>query len=165
VANRCRGVGLSRYIPLVTNTVRVGGIVLAAGLAAASAAGCSSPPQQQRQPGALASGTAEVTVNGQSLGKVESVDCTQAGDLVTITTGDQNSGTTTVVSNGDKQTVRDISIRDLGGFTGSYTQALAGDASVSMTGKTYAISGTADGFKTDNPSFRTNSTFSIKVAC
>jgi lipoprotein LpqH len=145
--------------------VRVGGIVLAAGLAIGSAAGCSSPPQPQPQPGALVSGTAEVTVSDQSLGKVQSVDCTPAGDTITITTGDQNSGTTTVVSNGDKQTVKAVTIRDLGGFTGSYTEALAGDASVSMTGATYAITGTADGFKTDNPSFRANSTFTIKVAC
>lgn len=145
--------------------MRVGAIVLAAGLAIGSAAGCSSPPQEQPQPGALVAGTAEVTVNDQSLGKVKSVDCTPAGDTMTITTGDQNSGTTILVSNGDKQTVKAVTIRNLGGFTGSYTEALAGDASVSMTGATYAITGTADGFKTDNPSFRANGTFTIKVAC
>lgn len=34
-----------------------------------------------------------------------------------------------------------------------------------MTGGTYLITGTADGFKTDNPSFRAKGTFAIKVAC
>jgi len=34
-----------------------------------------------------------------------------------------------------------------------------------MTDRTYDISGTADGFNTDNPSFRTSGTFAIKVAC
>ena len=34
-----------------------------------------------------------------------------------------------------------------------------------MTGRTYDISGTADGFHTDNPSFRANGTFAIKVSC
>ena len=34
-----------------------------------------------------------------------------------------------------------------------------------MTGRTYAITGNAQGFATDNPSFRANGTFTIKVAC
>jgi hypothetical protein len=34
-----------------------------------------------------------------------------------------------------------------------------------MTGKTYTISGTADGFATDSPSFRKSGDFTIKVAC
>ena len=42
---------------------------------------------------------------------------------------------------------------------------LGGTAKVTMTGATYDISGTADGFKTDNPSFRTGGTFAIKVSC
>ena len=32
-------------------------------------------------------------------------------------------------------------------------------------GRTYDITGTADGFLTDKPSFRTNGTFAIKVSC
>ncbi len=42
---------------------------------------------------------------------------------------------------------------------------VAGTAKVTMTGATYDISGTADGFKTDNPSFRTGGTFAINVSC
>ena len=34
-----------------------------------------------------------------------------------------------------------------------------------MTGRTYDITGTADGFDMANPSFRTYGTFAIKVAC
>ena len=34
-----------------------------------------------------------------------------------------------------------------------------------MTGRTYEITGTADGFATDNPSFRTSGTFTIAVSC
>jgi hypothetical protein len=145
----------------VKKTVGFVGAVLVVGIAA----GCSSPPQQQRAPGALVPGTAEVTINDQKLGTFQSVACTPAGDTMTITTGNDNSGTTAVVSNGDKQSVTAVTINDLGGFTGSYTQDLAGDAAVSMTGNTYSITGTADGFKTDNPSFRSNGTFTIKAAC
>lgn len=34
-----------------------------------------------------------------------------------------------------------------------------------MSGNTYTVTGSADGFATDAPSFRTTGTFSIKVAC
>ncbi|CAN5509230.1 N/A [soil metagenome] len=142
------------------------GCVVGALLVVGIAAGCSSPPEQQQPaPGALIPGTAEVTINDQKLGTFQSVDCTPAGHTMTITTGNENSGTTAVVSNGNKQSVTAVTINDLGGFTGSYIQDLAGDASVTMAGSTYSITGTADGFKTDNPSFRSNGTFTIKVGC
>jgi ipoprotein LpqH len=145
----------------VKKTVRFAGAVLVAAITA----GCSSLQQEPAQPGALVPGTAEVTINDQKLSTFQSVDCTPAGDTVTIATGNANSGATVVVANGDKQVVRAVTINDLGGFTGSYTQDLAGAASVSMTGATYAVTGTADGFQTDNPSFRANGTFTIKAAC
>jgi ipoprotein LpqH len=34
-----------------------------------------------------------------------------------------------------------------------------------MTGRTYDISGTADGFDTDRPSFRASGSFAVKVSC
>jgi hypothetical protein len=44
-----------------------------------------------------------------------------------------------------------IAIRDLGGFTGSYSAGLGGTAKVTIAGGTYAITGTADGFKHRQP--------------
>ena len=85
--------------------------------------------------------------------------------LPPISTGDDNSGTTAVVSNSDGLEAQLVSIRDLGGFTGSYNQGLGGQAKVTLTGNTYTITGTADGFNTDAPSFVANGTFTIKVAC
>ncbi|CAN5777277.1 N/A [soil metagenome] len=165
--------GRRRYIRLVQTVAqylkkspaRFGGAVVTAGVVVGSVAGCSSPPEPNAPPGSLVSGTAEITVNDQNLGKVDAVSCTPAGDTMTITTGDQNSGTTTLISNADKQSVKAVTIRNLGGFTGSYTEDLGGSATVTMTGGTYAITGNADGFKTDAPSYRANGTFTIKVAC
>jgi hypothetical protein len=93
------------------------------------------------------------------------VDCTVAGPLTTITTDDAQIGVTALVSNEGELTAESVSIRNLGGFTGSYNAGLGGEATVTMTGRTYAITGTATGFATDQPSFRTNGTFTIKVAC
>ena len=129
-------------------------------------AACSSgPPAYQPAPGTLVPGTAQMTVNGQNIGTTEAVQCTPAGSLTTITTGDQTSGITSLISNKDELTAASVSINDVGGFTGSYNAGLGGTAKVSMTGRTYDITGTADGFDMANPSFRTYGTFAIKVAC
>jgi lipoprotein LpqH len=144
--------------------VRIGWVAAAA--ATLAVAGCSSgPPDYQPAPGTLVAGTAQVTVNGQNIGTTEAVQCTPAGSLTTITTGDQTSGITTLVSNKDELTAEAVSINNVGGFTGSYNAGLGGTAKVTMTDRTYDISGTADGFDTANPSFRTSGTFAIKVAC
>ena len=70
-----------------------------------------------------------------------------------------------MVSNKAGLTAESVSINNLGGFTGSYNAGLGGNAEVTMAGSTYDITGTADGFATDNPSFRTGGTFAIKVSC
>lgn len=135
-------------------------------LASAALAGCSSaPPQYQPPPGELVAGTAQVSVDGRDTGTTESVRCTPAGWLLTIETGDEARGISAVVSGAEGLSVRQVGINDLGGFTGSYNAGLGGDASVEMRGRTYRITGTADGFATDNPSFRTSGTFAISVAC
>jgi ipoprotein LpqH len=139
---------------------------MVAAAAALAIAGCSSePPDYQPAPGTLVAGTAQMTVNGQNIGTTEAVECTSAGSLTTITTGDQTSGITTLVSNKDELAAEAVSINNVGGFTGSYNAGLGGTAKVTMTDRTYDISGTADGFDTANPSFRTSGTFAIKVAC
>ncbi|MFV1363449.1 lipoprotein LpqH [Mycolicibacterium elephantis] len=128
-------------------------------------AGCSSnPPEYQPGPGELVAGTAEIEVNGQQA-ETTSVQCDTTGPLTTITTGDQTSGVTVMVSNQDELTAESVSINDVGGFTGSYNAGLGDAAEVSMTGRTFHISGTADGFETANPSFRVPGTFAIKVSC
>ena len=129
-------------------------------------AGCSSsPPDYKPAPGTLIAGTAQVTVNGQNTGTTQAVQCTSTGSLTTINTGDQTSCVTALVSNRDELTAASVGINNVAGFTGSYNAGLGGTAKVTMKGRTYDISGTADGFDTANPSFRTSGTFAVKVAC
>jgi hypothetical protein len=139
-------------------------VVIAATLLAV--AGCSSqPPEYRPAPGTLVAGTAQVSVNGHDVGTTDAVACNSTGPLTTITTGDQGSGVTAMVSNQDELAAESVSIRDLGGFTGSYNRELGGTADVTLTGRTYHISGTADGYETASPSFRAPGTFAIKVSC
>jgi hypothetical protein len=118
-----------------------------------ASAGCSSsPPDYHPAPGTLVAGTAQVTVDGQDGGLTRSVQCNATGPLTTIT-------------NQEDLIAESVGIRDVAGFTGSYNQGLGGTATVTMTGRTYHISGTADGFRTGNPSFRTSGTFAVQVSC
>ncbi len=114
-------------------------------------------------------GTAQVTVNGADAGTTDLVQCDPAGTLMIMKTGDPDNpeapGIRAMIASEDQLVVREVGILDLGGFTGSYNEGLGGEATVTMTGRTYDIQGTADGFATDNPSFRTTGNFQIKIAC
>ncbi|MBV5242039.1 MULTISPECIES: lipoprotein LpqH [Mycolicibacterium] len=139
-------------------------------VAALAVAGCaSSPPEYDPAPGTLVAGTAQITVNGNDLGITDTVQCDPAGTLTMMRTRDPDDpdapGISAIIASEDELVVRGVGINDLGGFTGSYNRGLGGEATVSMTGRTYDISGTADGFDTDNPSFRTTGNFQIKIAC
>ncbi|KUI14326.1 hypothetical protein AU191_21965 [Mycolicibacterium acapulense] len=136
-----------------------------------TSAACSSSADDYTPPkGELVAGTAQVSVNGSDERATDAVQCDTTGYLTTITTGDETSGVTAMVSNQEALTVESVRINNVGGFTGSYTAGVGASetadiAEVSMTGRTYDISGEADGFNTDNPSFRANGTFSIQVSC
>lgn len=145
-------------------------LAASAAVAALAVAGCaSSPPEYNPAPGTLVAGTAQITVNGNDLGLTDTVQCDPAGTLLMMTTRASDDpeapGITAMIASADELVVRQVGIHDLGGFTGSYNEGLGGEATVSMTGRTYDISGTADGFDTDNPSFRTTGNFQIKIAC
>ncbi len=136
-------------------------------MAVAALAGCSSNPPEPFSPpqGQLIPGTAKLSVHGQDTDSTKAVQCTPAGPLMMIDTGTGDSGMSAMVSNAEGLVVRQVRINDVGGFTGSYNDGLGGEASVTMSGRTYHISGTAQGFATDNPSFRTSDTFALKVSC
>jgi hypothetical protein len=137
----------------------------AAALIVAGIGACSSSPPVSPPPGALPAGTAKVTINTRALPAATAVKCMPIGSLTTITTGDTTAGVTALVSNETGLTAESVNITDLAGFTGSYMEGLDGKTDVSMTGETYMIRGTANGFDTDNPSMRITGTFAIEVAC
>jgi hypothetical protein len=137
----------------------------AALLVVGGVAGCSDSEPVARPTGSLPAGTAEVSIGGAGQDKTNAVSCSTTGAVTTINTGDERSGTTSSIDNSDGLTVRFAEITDVGGFTGSYWADLGSPAKVEMTGGTYLMTGSASGFRTDNPSARTTETFAIKVTC
>jgi ipoprotein LpqH len=178
VAELCAGRGAQGYIPCNRQqwpgVQRNGGARVQKRFAAASLsaltlaciAGCSSAPAAAPlRPGALPPGTAQTTINDANAATTYAVRCTSAETLTTINTGDPAAGVAVVVDNERNLGVKVVSIRNLGGFTGTYLEDLQGEAEVSMTGKTYTITGVAEGFNADSPSARNSGTFTIKVSC
>ncbi|WP_255413006.1 lipoprotein LpqH [Mycobacterium hubeiense] len=137
----------------------------AALLVVGAVASCSDPEPAARPAGGLPAGTAEVSIGGAGPGTTNAVSCTTTGTLTTINTGDENSGTTSSIDSTEGLTLQYTEITNVGGFTGSYWADLGPAAEVEMTAGTYLMTGSATGFKIDNPSARTSETFSIRVAC
>ncbi|BBU20994.1 lipoprotein LpqH [Mycobacterium xenopi] len=133
-------------------------------LVAAGVGACSSSPSSL-PPGALPAGTAKVTINDRALPETTAVKCTAIGPLTRIVTGDRAAGITALVSNQTRLAAKSVTITDLGGFTGSYTEGLSGNADTSMKDQTYVIRGTAAGFDTAKPNLRTTASFALRVAC
>jgi hypothetical protein len=151
---------LRLYSRMMTRAM-VAGIAVAALLA-----GCSSGPQAEPQrQGTLPGGTAKLSIDDRETADQQNVSCVVTGGVTMIDIGDEQSGSTAVVSNAADLDVESVSIRNLGGFTGSYNRSLGDPAKVSMTGPTYHLSGTAEGFSTVSPSLRRSGDFSIKVSC
>ena len=106
-----------------------------------------------------------MTVNGQDAGLTKAVQCSTIGPMTMIETGPEDGGMFAMLWTEDKQVVRIVRIQDVSGYTGSYNFGLGGEANVSMDGRTFDISGTADGFETAEPSFRAPGSFQLKVSC
>lgn len=139
-------------------------VVVGAALIASTVAGCSDNTATP-QPGVLPPGTAVLSIDGKDVGKTYSVRCETIDWMTKIHTGIDSSGVNAMVSNADTLTAEFVRLHDLDGFTGSYEQQLQGEASVTMTGPTYHITGAALGFNKSEPIRLRAETFTIKVSC
>ncbi len=142
-------------------------IIVAATLMIGGSAACSSEGLSAKQDAAtLAPGTAKLTIDGKDLPTTRVVHCAPPEQyMTTITTGDDASGATVMVSNAGRLTVELVRIRNLDGFTGGYNRGLSGgDATVALTDSTYNFAGAVSGYGTKSPE-ATTAAFTIKVSC
>jgi lipoprotein LpqH len=132
---------------------------VAVALAVAVLAACTPKPQTPL------SGTASVTVNSNEA-KFQIVKCTQVEWYRTIDIGGNFSGATVAVDErAEPVSVNSVHIRNLGGFTGMYSQGDGDDAKTSLSSGKFTISGTAHGYKVDKPNEPATATFKIIVTC
>jgi hypothetical protein len=145
---------------------RFNAVVGAALVGVAGIAACSSQPSDTPQkPGTLPPNTAQVTINGKDTGTTNALNCGQVDWFTTIDTGNKAAGASTMIQTGDTITAKSVEIRDLGGFSGTYWEGNNGNADAGIDGNTYIVSGTINGFNTDNPTKPATATFKIKANC
>jgi lipoprotein LpqH len=134
-------------------------VTAAIALAVAVLGACTPRPQTEL------AGTASVTVNGHDE-KFQIVKCTQVQWYRTIDIGGDISGAKVVVDErGQPIKAESVQIRNAGGFTGMYSQGDGGDASLSLSGDRFTITGTAHGYRVDKPGEPAEATFKITAAC
>jgi ipoprotein LpqH len=128
-------------------------------LSVAVLGGCTPRPQTPL------GGTASVTVNGNDA-KFQTVKCTQVEWYRKIDIGGDFAGATVAVdARAEPVTVASVRIRNLGGFTGMYSQGGEGDVNTSLSSGKFTITGTAHGYKSDKPNEPATATFKIVVTC
>lgn len=120
---------------------------------------CTSRPPTQ------VSSTASVTVNGNDA-NIHVVKCSQLEWYRTIDIGGDFAGATVVIDQrAEPLTTESVRIRNLGGFTGMYSQGDGGDADMSLSGDKFTITGTANGYNTDKPGEPATAAFKIIATC
>lgn len=129
------------------------------------AVGCSSGKAAPPRPGVLPPGTAVVSVDGKDVGTTYAVRCESIDWMTTIKTRLETSGVSAMLSNANRLKAEFVRFHNLDGFTGSYERELQGEATVTMTGPTYHITGAALGFNTAKPTELTAETFTVNVSC
>jgi ipoprotein LpqH len=141
-------------------------VTVAAVLMIGITAGCSSGGNAApRRAGELPPGTAVLTVDGKDAGKTYSVHCQSIDWMTKIHTDLDASGVSAMLSNANHLKAEFVRFHDLAGFTGSYERELQGEATVTMTGATYHITGAALGFNDGKRTLLTAETFAINVSC
>ena len=146
----------------MTTKLRVGA---AAVLTIAAVAGCSSDKAAPPRPGVLPPGTAVLSVEGKDVGTTYSVRCESIDWMTRIHTTLDKSGVSAMLSNANHLKAEFVRFEDLAGFTGSYERELQGEATVTMTGPTYHITGAALGFNNAKRTQLAAETFTVTVSC
>ena len=139
----------------------------------AACAGCSSNKSNTGASSSSAPAAAgpQVIVDGQNQNVTGQVTCNQAGGNTTIGIGDPTAGVGAVVSNDNPPIVHSVGLGSVNnvmlGFSDAAPNNQGANAGAAVSGKSYAIKGTASGVDTSNPQQpqQVTKSFEIDVTC
>jgi lipoprotein LpqH len=141
-------------------------------LAVAACAGCSSNKSSTGASSSSAPAAAgpQVIVDGQNQNVTGQVTCNSANGVTTIGIGDATAGVGAVVSNDNPPIVHSVGLGSVNGVALGFSDAApnqASNAGAAVSGKSYAIKGTATGTDMSNPQQPTTVTkpFELNVTC
>ena len=148
--------------------------VAGAAILAASISGCSSNKSSSggvatSVPGGSVSvggaNKAKVIIDGKDQNVQGTTVCTKAGGNVSIAVGGNQTGISVVLTDANPPAVKAVQLGNVNGVTLQYAQGGQGNASVTMDGNTYKITGTATGVDMANPTQPVNKPFEIDATC
>jgi ipoprotein LpqH len=137
----------------------------------AACAGCSSNNSSTGASSTAATAAGpQVIVDGQKQNVTGQVTCTVAGANTNIGIGDAANGVGAVVSNDNPPIVHAVGLGSVNGVTLGFSDAApnqGGNAGAAISGKAYAIKGTAAGVDMSNPQQPqpVTKSFEIDVTC
>jgi ipoprotein LpqH len=153
--------------------VKRGIVVGVAGVAmvVAACAGCSSNKSSTGASSSAPSAAGpQVIVDGQKQNITGQITCTPAGDNTNIGIGDAKNGVGAVLGNGNPPIVHSVGLGSVNGITLGFSDAApnqGGNAGAAVSGKSYAIKGTATGVDMSNPNQpqQVTKSFEMDVTC
>ena len=148
--------------------VGIGGVAVVV----AACAGCSSNKSStgaSSSPAPAANGP-QVIVDGKTQNVTGQVTCNSANGVTTIGIGDATAGLGAVVSNDNPPIVHSVGLGNVNGVALGFSDAApnqASNAGAAVSGKAYAIKGTATGTDMSNPNQPQTVTkpFEMDVTC
>lgn len=148
--------------------VGIAGVAVVVG----ACAGCSSNKSTTGSSSSSSPSAAgpQVIVDGQPQNDSGQVTCTPAGDNINIGIGDATAGVGAVVSNANPPIVHSVGLGSVNGVTLGFSDAApnqGGNAGAAVSGKSYAINGTATGTDMSNPQQpqQVTKSFEMDVTC
>jgi lipoprotein LpqH len=148
--------------------------VAGAAILAASISGCSSSKPSgggvaTSVPGGSVSvggaNAAKVTIDGKDQNVQGTTVCTKTPGNITIAVGGSSTGISVVLTDASPPQVKAVQLGNVNGVTLQYAQGGQGNASVTVDGNTYKVTGTATGIDMANPTQPTNKPFEVDATC
>ncbi|HUH68280.1 MAG TPA: lipoprotein LpqH [Mycobacterium sp.] len=150
--------------------VGVAGVAMVVAACVGCSSNKSSTGSASSPPAAAGAAGTQVIVDGQKQNITGAVTCTSAGDNINIGIGDATNGVGAVVSNANPPIVHSVGLGSVNGVTLGFSDAApnqSGNAGAAVSGKSYAIKGTATGVDTSNPQQpqQVTKSFEMDVTC
>jgi ipoprotein LpqH len=108
---------------------------------------------------------AKVIIDGKDQNVQGTTVCTKAAGNVSIAVGGNTTGISVVLTDANPPAVKAVQLGNVNGVTLQYAQGGQGNASVTMDGNTYKVTGTATGVDMANPTQPVNKPFEIDATC
>ena len=108
---------------------------------------------------------AKVIIDGKDQNVQGTTVCTKTAGNVSIAVGGNSTGISVVLTDANPPDVKAVQLGNVNGVTLQYAQGGQGNASVTMDGNTYKITGTATGVDMANPTQPVNKPFEIDATC